>query len=80
MKVENTALGTASISPQATDAHCHQKRLIRLVTFWWIKRLKKTKTYIYINLASLTQKHKRRYKVARFQLLQKSGIRKKIRL
>ena len=51
MKVENTALGTASISPRATDAHCRQKRLIRLVTFWWIRRLKKKKknTYIYIN-------------------------------
>lgn len=75
MKVENTAFGSASISPRATDAHCHQKRLIRLVTFWWIRRLKKKNTHIYINLASLTQNHKRRYKVARFQLLQKSGIR-----
>lgn len=24
MKVEKTALGTASVSPQATDAHCHR--------------------------------------------------------
>ena len=76
MKVENTALGTASISPQATDAHCRQKRLIRLVTFWWIRRLKKKKKHIYIyKPASLTQNHKCRYKVARFQLLQKSGMR-----
>lgn len=24
MKVENAALGTESVSPRATDAHCHQ--------------------------------------------------------
>lgn len=43
MKVENAAVGTAHVSPRATDAHghqmCHHPEDDRLVIFWQIRRL-----------------------------------------